>query len=429
MSGRVLALGAVLAWLAALPLRAQEALSQDSSTSRIRSLVEQLGARYLDERQQAAEALARIGAPAEPAILEALGHGDFRVRRAACELLARIGGAAAAPRLLPLLEDPEESVREGALDALSRIGPPAHEALRKAGEAGSLTAAAALAGIERRLKRTVEELLSRCITLQPPRRGMPPQHGWGSYKDQFKDIVRLGPAAAPLLVRLFTTPLRDYEFDYAFERELEGEELLEDRKKIMQLQAGSALADLNDRSVVPALQAFLKEMNLDDPARITDPRQDHYETAAYALMKLGDPEPFRRLRDAMLKAGGAEMKEGALRVTPAEDRFQQMRMLSGLAMVFSKAEDPAMAERTYEAILKVAPGGIEQPGIWYNLACAQALQGRRAQAVESLRRAAAAGYHDADWIRRDGDLDAIRGESGYKEVLRQLDAQRGEGGP
>ena len=58
---------------------------------------------------------------------------------------------------------------------------------------------------------------------------------------------------------------------------------------------------------------------------------------------------------------------------------------------------------------------------YYNLACLDALDGKKASAVEWLEKSVRAGFIDRDWIRRDVDLDVLRDEAGYKKLLADED--------
>jgi HEAT repeat protein len=87
------------------------------------ALIQALGDRSENVRRAAAEALVRIGAPAVPALIQALGDDEFRVRRAAAEALVRIG-APAVPALIQALGDRSENVRRAAAEALGAIGDP-----------------------------------------------------------------------------------------------------------------------------------------------------------------------------------------------------------------------------------------------------------------------------------------------------------------
>ncbi|MDX1948126.1 MAG: HEAT repeat domain-containing protein [Pirellulaceae bacterium] len=79
------------------------------------------------EQQAAADALARIGAPAVPRLAQLLGHADAEVRLQAATVLGRMGPDAqgAAIALTQLLADPDIRIRKAATRALGRIGPAA----------------------------------------------------------------------------------------------------------------------------------------------------------------------------------------------------------------------------------------------------------------------------------------------------------------
>jgi hypothetical protein len=82
-------------------------------------------------KETSADALARIGAGAVPALAEALGDSSAQVRLQAARALARIGpdAAAAVPALTSALSDLDPLVRQNAARALGQIGPAAHDAV------------------------------------------------------------------------------------------------------------------------------------------------------------------------------------------------------------------------------------------------------------------------------------------------------------
>ncbi len=75
-------------------------------------------------RRAAAEALVRIGAPAVPALIQALGDDWDAVRRAAAWALGAIGDPQAVPALIQALGDSDSAVRRAAAWALGAIGDP-----------------------------------------------------------------------------------------------------------------------------------------------------------------------------------------------------------------------------------------------------------------------------------------------------------------
>lgn len=75
-------------------------------------------------RNAAAEALARIGAPAVKALAERLGNEDGDVRKFAADILGEIGHGEGVEPLASALDDPDRNVRAAAAEALGKIGGP-----------------------------------------------------------------------------------------------------------------------------------------------------------------------------------------------------------------------------------------------------------------------------------------------------------------
>lgn len=78
----------------------------------------------IGEREAAGAALARIGAPAVPGLVERLGSEEAELRQAAAGVLGEIRDRRALAALTARLSDPEPNVRGAAADALGRTGGP-----------------------------------------------------------------------------------------------------------------------------------------------------------------------------------------------------------------------------------------------------------------------------------------------------------------
>ena len=74
-------------------------------------------------RGRAVSALARLGSPCLPLVMQALLDSDSRVRQGAAEVLGLVGDPTAVDNLLRALQDPVEPVRRAAAVALLRINP------------------------------------------------------------------------------------------------------------------------------------------------------------------------------------------------------------------------------------------------------------------------------------------------------------------
>lgn len=65
----------------------------------------------------------------------------------------------------------------------------------------------------------------------------------------------------------------------------------------------------------------------------------------------------------------------------------------------------------------------ENPTAHYNLACSLALCRKRPEAIRSLRKALSLGYDDLDWMQEDPDLEILKNDPEFQQLLRQLKPQ------
>ena len=82
-----------------------------------------------------------------------------------------------------------------------------------------------------------------------------------------------------------------------------------------------------------------------------------------------------------------------------------------------RAGEYADAVALYETILDSLEGNARE---LYNAACTYALAGEKQRAIDVLKLAVEAGWDDYDHITRDTDLDGIREEPGFKELVAGL---------
>lgn len=77
------------------------------------------------------------------------------------------------------------------------------------------------------------------------------------------------------------------------------------------------------------------------------------------------------------------------------------------------------AERRCLAAVRLLP---QAPEAYYNLACAQARQGKREQAMRSLARAVENGFRQSEWMSKDPDLENLRVDPQFASLVEK--AQR-----
>jgi HEAT repeat protein len=107
--------------------------------TRLRKLIEELGADFLEERESARRGLEKAGAQAEALLIEGLGHPDYRVRRNCLELLTTQKSQKALARSAQLFQSDEDaSVKDAAFKLLQALGKEAEEPLIAALDSPSL---------------------------------------------------------------------------------------------------------------------------------------------------------------------------------------------------------------------------------------------------------------------------------------------------
>ena len=62
----------------------------------------------------------------------------------------------------------------------------------------------------------------------------------------------------------------------------------------------------------------------------------------------------------------------------------------------------------------------EMANICYNLACTYSVQGQTQEGLGALKEAIQFGWKDQAWTLEDGDLENLRQDPGFKDVLRRM---------
>jgi tetratricopeptide (TPR) repeat protein len=65
---------------------------------------------------------------------------------------------------------------------------------------------------------------------------------------------------------------------------------------------------------------------------------------------------------------------------------------------------------------------VINPSEWYNLACLKSVSGDTDAAIENLKRAAQQPHFNLEWARRDPDLEWIRDDQRFKEIVGEAGA-------
>jgi len=104
----------------------------EPDAAQISTLIAALNDEAKQSRDKALRDLVKIGGPAVPELLLALENPEMRVQLAAAEALGSIRDPRAADPLVELLDSPALDLAGAVMQALARIGPPALPALLEA---------------------------------------------------------------------------------------------------------------------------------------------------------------------------------------------------------------------------------------------------------------------------------------------------------
>lgn len=99
------------------------------------------------------------------------------------------------------------------------------------------------------------------------------------------------------------------------------------------------------------------------------------------------------------------------------DYVEVVELLGGL---YTKAGRVADGLRMDRKLVRLEP---QNATAHYNLACSLALSKRRADALRSLRKAVSLGYSDVDWMLQDPDLESLKTDPEFLQLLGQLKPQ------
>ncbi|MBK9376133.1 MAG: tetratricopeptide repeat protein [Holophagales bacterium] len=86
-------------------------------------------------------------------------------------------------------------------------------------------------------------------------------------------------------------------------------------------------------------------------------------------------------------------------------------------------------DRAARAFVAAAQAGVREGTSLYNAACARALASQKAEALDLLQRALDAGFDDPDHLREDDDLDGLRADPRFRQLLKDAEELTLDGFP
>jgi predicted esterase len=127
---------------------------------------------------------------------------------------------------------------------------------------------------------------------------------------------------------------------------------------------------------------------------------------------------------ADLKKNLVALKKRADAPQTSRDRVVARRIINEFMVYLSEQADALSRRKQYAAAAEnltlatlVAP---DNPFVLYNLACAYALNRDRSRALDALKRAVEKGFKDAAALEGDKDLEALRDDPAYKQIVEEL---------
>src|SRR6266852_5792108 len=124
-----------------------------------------------------------------------------------------------------------------------------------------------------------------------------------------------------------------------------------------------------------------------------------------ALERLGRKKEAEQLRERMIK-----VLRQQLEIVPEDVRARIL--LAGNLAYFQQDADESI--RHLQTAVALRPG---DPSTLYNAACTYGVLGKKAEALETLKKAFAAGYGNQNWAAKDSDLDCLHGDPEFQKLI------------
>jgi tetratricopeptide (TPR) repeat protein len=143
--------------------------------------------------------------------------------------------------------------------------------------------------------------------------------------------------------------------------------------------------------------------------RAIDANGDDYNTYApydQALERLGRKEEAQELRAREVK-----VLRQQLELVPEDVRA---RILLATNLAYS-THDADECIRHLQTAVALRPG---DPNTLYNAACTYGVLGKKAEALETIKKAFAAGYGNPDWAANDPDLSCLHDNPEFQKLIR-----------
>ncbi|MGB8543550.1 MAG: protein kinase [Candidatus Acidiferrales bacterium] len=159
-------------------------------------------------------------------------------------------------------------------------------------------------------------------------------------------------------------------------------------------------------------RAYFASGRFEEAAALTDraveANGDDYNTYipyTRVLRRLGRTKEVEQLTEKFIRALRQQLE-----LVPEDVRA---RILLAVSLAANK-KDEDEAVRHLQTAVALRPG---DPSTLYNAACTYGVLGRKAEALETVKKAFAAGYSNRDWAARDTDLDLLHDNPEFQKLV------------
>lgn len=126
------------------------------------------------------------------------------------------------------------------------------------------------------------------------------------------------------------------------------------------------------------------------------------------------------LEDTYVMLSGKTPQEITLKELTQQVKTEEITSLAGLE--YAQKALGYLQSGAYQKAITAYKKALEDfsdvADIWYNLACAYSRNGNIEEGLEALKQAVALGYCDFKWIKEDQDLENLRQDKRFEEIVR-----------
>lgn len=357
-------------------------------------------------RQEAFGYFFAIGAEAQEILIKGLEDSDETIRSNAVDAIGEYKlEAGIMPLVKSLQKETDKGKKDRLINALGKIGLNALSAIERAAKDDA--SFAPVLEVVRNVydEALVEAALGGCITVNESTM----EENTGTFDGQFASLKKLPIDATRVAAALQRIQEEGYQPRTARIQGMSNQDLIR-RTAVL------GMAEVGGDAAIQFLRKRFEELSK------LEYHEAMIEDVAVSLARLGVRDPCTGLMN--------KLSEEATKLEK-DDPNSSFEKLFSLNVMRHRIGDRDAALKGYQALDEAMAKSKDRDAsvhasVLYNLACSLAFKGKKAEAVETLKRAVQTGFRDKAWIEKDEELNSIRGEAGYKELIADSSLFRGQ---